>query len=140
MLLTAQIQALEQAHSEAEATLRAKREEAQALQMNRHQELQSLTRGVLFYKHIGLAFERVEEEGDEAQLKMIFTQIDSASPLREFSFTVCVDEGDQYHVQDVDPSLEEDSVNTLVNEVNSANDFAAFVRSMRAAFVRRYAS
>jgi len=71
---------------------------------------------------------------DNNKLRLIFTQLDSANPAREFFFSVHIDEADRYMVEECQPPLNESLVASLVKEVNAANDFAVFVKGMRRAF------
>jgi hypothetical protein len=47
------------------------------------------------YKHLGLDFERAEDNN----LRLIFTQLDQQNPAREFFFSVHIDENERYLVQ-----------------------------------------
>ncbi len=92
--------------------------------------INDLTRGVVMYKHLGLDFERA----DDNSLRLIFTQLDAANPAREFFFSVHIDDADHYRVEECNPPLAPALVDGLVAEVNKANDFATFVKKMRRAF------
>ena len=98
-------------------------------QAAKEQKLAELDKGCTLYRtRLGLVFERVGEE----RLRLTFTNIDPADPMRPFSFQVFVDGGDQYHVESCEPPLP--ALDELVDALNADNDFSAFVRSMRKRF------
>lgn len=98
-------------------------------QASKEQKLAELDKGCTLYRtRLGLAFERVGEE----RLRLTFTSIDPADPLRAFSFQVFVDGGDKYHVESCSPPLA--SLASLVDTLNANNDFSAFVRNVRKGF------
>eukprot|EP00912_Choanoflagellata_sp_UC4_P002457 UC4_evm1s1556 len=89
----------------------------------------ALANGLHFYEtRLGLRFER---EGDDG-LRFIFTCIDSNDWDREFAFTVVVSPSDEYKIPSCSPAV--DGISTLLTTLNTNNDFAAFVRSMRTKF------
>ncbi|GAB5030417.1 kinetochore protein animal type [Nannochloropsis oceanica] len=110
--------------------LAGKRAALGSLTSRQGEYINDLTRGVVMYKHLGLDFERA----DDNKLRLIFTQLDSSNPGREFFFSVHIDENDQYRVEECVPALDVGMVEGLVGEVNKANDFATFVKKMRRAF------
>ena len=77
-------------------------------------EAKELTRGIVFYKRLGLDFRRVGGQSygfsfvwhlkfcshydarSDDRLRLIFTQIDASAPEREFCFTIKVDQSDKY--------------------------------------------
>jgi len=96
---------------------------------SKEQKLSELDRGCALYRtRLGLAFERV---GDE-RLRLTFTNIDPADPMRSFAFQVFVDGGDKYHVESCEPLVQ--GMDELLGTLNRDNDFSAFVRSMRRRF------
>lgn len=88
-----------------------------------------LTRGVAFYKRLGLDFDGLGED----LLHLRFTKIDPRDLDREFTFSVKVTEDDVYDIRDVNPPVE--GVAEMVEELNETNDFSYFVRRMRREFV-----
>jgi len=101
----------------------------QAVAAKEH-KLTELDKGIALYKtRLGLEFERV---GEDSSLRLIFTNIDPADPMRQFSFHVFVDGGDKYHVQSCEPLVQ--GLDSLVDALNAKNDFGAFVHSMRKGF------
>ena len=93
-------------------------------------QLQELTRGVAFYKRLGLDFEKIHDE----RLRLVFTQVDALDPTRKFAFNVRVAESDEaYTVDDVDPPVA--GLDALVAQLNATNDFSVFVQMMRRKFV-----
>ena len=93
-------------------------------------QLQELTRGVSFYKRLGLEFEKIHDE----RLRLVFTQIDALDPTRKYAFNVRVSDADEsYSVDGVEPPLA--GVDALVAQLNEGNDFSTFVQLMRRKFV-----
>jgi chromosome segregation ATPase len=91
-------------------------------------QVNQLTRGAKLYKKLGLEFERV----GGARLKLSFTKVDPKDPDRVFFIVIFVDQSDQYHVEQVEPSI--GSVAGLLQQVNATNDFSLFVRTVRKQF------
>ena len=52
--------------------------------------------------------------------------------MRPFAFQVFVDGGDKYHVESCEPAVR--GMDALLTQLNTDNDFSAFVRSMRKGF------
>lgn len=93
-------------------------------------QLQELTRGVAFYKRLGLEFEKIHDE----RLRLVFSQIDALDPTRKFAFNVRVSDADEsYSVDGVEPPVA--GLEALVAQLNESNDFSAFVQMMRRKFV-----
>eukprot|EP01138_Halocafeteria_seosinensis_P005314 gb/GECG01005433.1/.p1 GENE.gb/GECG01005433.1/~~gb/GECG01005433.1/.p1 ORF type:complete len:252 (+),score=52.92 gb/GECG01005433.1/:1-756(+) len=115
-----------------ESQLREAEEELQSQRKSSEYALQELTKGVSFYKRLGLTFDREENE----RLRIKFTQIDPAAPQKEFSFAVHVSDDDQYEVTACNPSSlgENPSVDELVYQLNQTNNFSKFIREMRKKF------
>lgn len=93
-------------------------------------QLQELTRGVAFYRRLGLEFDKIHDD----KLRMVFTQVDPADPARRFAFTVWVTPAETYALDDVAPALPPGVAPALLAELNAGNDFSAFVQRMRRAF------
>jgi hypothetical protein len=93
-------------------------------------QLQELTRGVAFYRRLGLEFDKIHDD----RLRMVFTLLDRTAPDRRFTFNVRISAGDAYEVDGVDPPLPPAEVGAMVAALNASNDFSAFVRGMRARF------
>mmetsp|Transcript_25003 Transcript_25003/g.40580 ORF Transcript_25003/g.40580 Transcript_25003/m.40580 type:complete len:236 (+) Transcript_25003:149-856(+) len=91
-------------------------------------QINQLTRGAKLYKKLGLEFQRV----GKSRLKLSFTQIDPRDYERLFFFVIFVDQNDCYHVEQVEPSI--GNISEMVQNLNSSNDFAKFVRDMRSRF------
>lgn len=115
---------------ELQEILASKRAALSELSSRQGDYINDLTRGVVMYKHLGLDFERA----DDNKLRLIFTQLDATNPSREYFFSVHIDEADRYRVEECDPTLDTAMVDGLVAELNQANDFAVFVKKMRRAF------
>ena len=56
----------------------------------------------------------------------------TAAATRAFTFYVYVDSSDRYHVVKCEPEVHD--VQSLVDALNTSNDFSAFVRNMRKRF------
>ena len=92
-------------------------------------KLAELERGRALYRaRLGLNFEQVGNE----RLRLTFTNVDSANPMRPFAFQVFVDQGDKYHVESCEPPVA--GMESLIEALNTNNDFSAFVRAMRRRF------
>ena len=92
----------------------------------------TLERGQATYRSaLALSFDRAAG----ARLRLTFRQVSSSDPARPYCFVVNLDGGDRYVVEECDPPLGPSVVRNLVDGVNAGNDFGAFVRGMRAAFV-----
>lgn len=142
-------------------------EEESAIQRSREKNefrTQQLTRGAKLYKKLGLSFERVSDDW----LKLVFNMIDPADETKEvrvlplplrllklpFSFilwsastkmintmvwgmqiisTVC---NAFALVKEISPPLE--NVQPLIDQLNSSNNFSAFVRQIRKRFKNAY--
>jgi hypothetical protein len=126
--LPQQIKAVKQ--SELEGLTRAEEIKAEIvkLKQTKENETKELTKGIVFYKRLGLDFKRV---GDD-RLRLIFTQIDAAFPEKEFSFTIKVDQTDAYQVEACEPAIPE--IPEYLACLNKSNDFSVFVRTMRQSF------
>jgi len=66
------------------------------------------------------------------RLRLTFTNVDAANPMRTFAFQVFVDGGDKYHVESCEPPVA--GMDELIDTLNTDNDFSAFVRQMRKRF------
>lgn len=98
-------------------------------------QLQELSKGVAFYRRLGLDFEKIADE----RLRLVFTLIDPLDPARAFSFNVRVaGEDDAYAVDSVSPPVP--GVDALVAQLNASNDFSRFVQLMRRKFVEAAAA
>jgi len=93
------------------------------------EQVEELELRVKNYERLGLRFVRVE---DGSTLKISFTQIDASEPCREFCVGLQINSDDEYEVTVCEPSLER--LPTLIKDLNSSNDFAAFVRIVRKEF------
>lgn len=93
-------------------------------------QLHELTRGVSYYKRLGLEFEKIHDD----RLRLVFTQVDALDPTRKFAFNVRVaDEDASYSVDGVEPPVA--GLEALVAQLNATNDFSVFVQLMRRKFV-----
>lgn len=93
-------------------------------------QLQELTKGLAFYKRLGLEFEHLSDRG----LTLIFTQIDALHPARRFTFDVGIaGESDAYVISNVEPPVP--GMDGMVAALNADGDFGRFTREMRRRFV-----
>lgn len=90
--------------------------------------LNELTKGVAYYKRLGLDFDRIHDD----KLRLSFTLIDPRAPDRAFAFNVKVSDSDTYHVDSCEPPIA--GLEGLVADLNASNDFSAFVQTMRRKF------
>jgi hypothetical protein len=98
---------------------------------SKNASLDDLTRGVLFYQHLGLDF--VRSVGN--RLKMTFTHIDKDEPSKQYSFIVNVTDDDSYAIEGCSPIIQASTIPLMLEKLNKENDFKGFVVGMRAAFV-----
>lgn len=89
-----------------------------------------MTKGLAFYKRLGLEFEHLSDRG----LTLIFTQIDPLHPERRFTFDVGIaGETEAYVISNVEPPVP--GVEALIAALNAEGDFGHFTREMRRRFV-----
>ena len=91
-------------------------------------QLNELTRGISFYRRLGLDFEKISDD----KLRLVFTEIDPADPRRTFCFNVRISDSDVYEVDGCEPALS--GLEALTKELNDGNDFSRFVQKLRAMF------
>jgi hypothetical protein len=119
-------------------TIEAKDMAQSALQVlvdmqNNHQRVrQELQPGQERYQHLGLSFERAENE----ILRLVFTQIDPNDPDAPFAFDLTTNDANEYVIANCQPPLDEESVEELVSRLNDEDDegLLEFVRDMRHLF------
>ena len=69
-------------------------------------ELNQLTRGIVFYKRLGLELESVEPSDDEeGRMLMAFTRVDPYDPDRAFTLTLGVNEHNEFEFIESTPAL-----------------------------------
>ena len=127
-VLPGRLEELQAQRESAKSQLAAQRSSLAERSAQSEQMEQLVTRGMKMYKKLGLDFVRV---GDD-RLKLNFQMLDPKAPQREFWFIVFVDEVDNYHIESIEPAME--NTQELVEELNTSNDFSLFVRRMRARF------
>ena len=93
--------------------------------------LNSLLSAVSLYEsRLGLRFVTIDR-----QIRFIFTQVDAAEPLREFSFALTTaadaDQG-EYNVFDCQPPVAR--LPQLLSQLNATTDLNSFVKAMRQEF------
>ncbi|CAM9195939.1 unnamed protein product [Discosporangium mesarthrocarpum] len=101
------------------------------------EELSTLTRGVLLYRHLGLDFEgtQEDEDGNSRCLRLTFRQVSRVDPGRPFTVGVRVDDEGVYEVPECSPPLPPGELEVMARDLNQTNDFSAFVRGVRRRFV-----
>lgn len=91
-------------------------------------QLNELTKGISYYRKLGLDFERMNDD----RLRLVFTLIDPERPDAKFGFSVYITPNETYAVEECDPPLPR--LEFLVAELNASNDFSLFVQTMRREF------
>ena len=126
--LGTEVELLQTAQRKEAVILGAKEEEIARLTARNTSVLAELQKSLSFYRKFGLNFEKVGNQ----KLRLTFTLIDPRDHAREFWFYLHVNGHDQYRVDECSPPVEE--LPSLLATLNSTNDFATFVISMRKAF------
>lgn len=92
------VDAMHSEESKAKEELREVEAEAEALARENAHSTDELTKGIQFYKRIGLEFENCpDEDGEESgDILLTFTKVDPADHAREFSFKVHVTPDNAY--------------------------------------------
>merc|ERR1711865_795693 len=86
---------------------------------------------ITYENRLGLRFERVEDDF----LRVVFTHIDPADLTKEFSVVVCVDSENVYQIPDGSCKPDLPTLNDMLEQLRTSNDFPGFVRQMRCQFV-----
>jgi hypothetical protein len=107
-------------------------EELEHMRKKMEKSLMDLTHGLHMYAALGLEFQKAE--GD--CMRLIFTQIDRANPLKEFSFLIFVDDQEKYQLVRTTPQLDKNHCTKLLDQFNKDNDIGRFVLQMRNSFKR----
>ena len=133
--LTPQVAGLKSAVVKCQTELRTSEADLEESSAARQQRLGALQQAVRLYRdRLGLAFHSSPPEALKEELSVEFAQIDRSEPERAFTFAVHVGADNRYSVTRCEPELE--GVGVLVEQLNTSNDFSAFVRTMRTAFQR----
>jgi hypothetical protein len=128
--LPAEVEAAKAKQEAAELMLATQRAEYERQESTVREQLAELTKGPEFYaSRLGLAFEEMRD----ANLRCVFTLIDSSSPERRFCFNLRVNDDDSYSVGGCDPDRVDD-LPSLVAQLNASNNLSAFFREMRRRF------
>ena len=107
----------------------------QFVEQKKQTKIEDLTKGLVQYRLLGLDF---ENDGDCLWFK--FTHLDPKDTYRTFSFALSMADGENYQVAQCNPSLPEEPVRVIVQQLNASNDdIAALARSMRKEFKKHYA-
>lgn len=94
--------------------------------------MNDMTHGISRFSALGLQFQRAHNQC----IQFIFTQIDPTNNLKEFSFSLLVDEQERYRLVDCSPALDQRSLYYLCNELNQDNKISKFVFNMRKEFCK----
>jgi hypothetical protein len=107
------------------------REKKELLHVKRSVKVEDLTRGLVHYSKMGLAYET-----DLNCMWFKFTQMDPTDPDREFKFSLTIQDGQIYVVEECIPTLPDDEVAPHVEKLNASNndDIPTLLRSMRKLF------
>lgn len=125
-----ELDAARAAETAAKAQLQAQKAEYEGRERDARYQLSELSKGVAFYRRLGLEFEKIHDD----RLRLSFTQVDPADPARRFAFSLNVTPSDAYEVEDCVPPLAGGRLERLVAELNAGNDFSRFVQLARRAF------
>ena len=79
----------------------------------------------LYEKYLGITFERQVK----GALLLKMANIDPSNPKRQFTFTISLEDNEQYTVTDCVPHFER--LPEMVRELNATNSLTAFVRGVR---------
>jgi len=98
---------------------------------SKKQLLNNLTRGIALYKErLGLEFHRKGAN----HIRFSFRFLDRADDNKEFSFSICITDTDQYELVECQPVLPASVVSGTVTALNNSNNFGRFVAQMRKHF------
>lgn len=92
------------------------REQKKAVELQEETKIEDLTKGVMLYTRLGLDFERIKDD-----LWFRFTHLDPKDPLRKFSFSLIMINGDTYQVNAPNPELPKDAILAIVRQLNKAS-------------------
>jgi hypothetical protein len=120
-----ELDAARAAEAAAKAQLERQREEYDRRETDVRYQLNELTKGIAFYRRLGLDFEKINDD----RLRLVFSLIDPADPDRKFCFNVRVTDAEAYEVDSVEPPVA--GLEAAVRALNEGNDFSAFVQVRR---------
>jgi hypothetical protein len=113
-----------------EAAAKQQLEEKTVSEIGNQATLDDLTRGLMCYKKLGIAFEKPSENS----LCLHFSQIDPNEPEKRFTIEVGLDGRHEWIVTSC-PLLPIELHDALVVPLNEKNDIGRFARTVRKAFV-----
>jgi kinetochore protein Spc25 len=76
---------------------------------------------------------RIEGLGIDDRIKFVFTHVDERDWNRQCSFDLNMETRD-YRVVAVEPALDDETVDAVVDRLNETRDLASFLKAMRALF------
>ncbi|RYG49353.1 hypothetical protein EON67_06770 [archaeon] len=97
-------------------------------------QMQELTKGVSYYKRLGLTFQTIEHD----RVRLVFTLIDPTAVDKPFFFDIRLASNEAFEVLEVQPPVS--GLSALVAELNETNNFSRFVQLMRQKFVETAAA
>eukprot|EP00741_Cyanophora_paradoxa_P013340 tig00020684_g12883.t1 len=131
-ILPPRLAELARARDEESARISEARMDVAEAERSRRSKLDALHADREFYEaRMGLKFER---QGD-SRLQIVFHSIYPDRPDTTCHFTMLLRDDNLYQVEECSPML--DDVRQLVRDLNKTNNFAEFVRRMRARFASR---
>mmetsp|Transcript_20439 Transcript_20439/g.39633 ORF Transcript_20439/g.39633 Transcript_20439/m.39633 type:complete len:231 (+) Transcript_20439:22-714(+) len=117
---------LDQRHQEArEHVVLAKHKLESSSESREHKQAVLGSGTELYEKYLGITFERQVK----GALLVKMQNIDPSNPKRQFTFTICLEDNEQYSVSDCMPSV--DRLPEMVRELNASNSLTSFVRGVR---------
>lgn len=121
---------LEKSVAELQEKVNHRREELSNLKLNQEKQAEINLPEILVYENL-LGF-KIEGLKDDI-LKLVFKNIDSNDPQRQFFLVLNVSDH-LYKIEETTPSLPETDLNTLLEEFNSSRDFTKFLKNTRNSF------
>lgn len=96
-------------------------------------ELNQLTRGIVFYKRLGLELESIEpSDSEEGRMRMVFTRVDPYDAERMFSFTLGVNQHNEFELVECDPVVS--GTAELCANLRATSNLTRFAVGMRKKF------
>lgn len=128
--LSEERKSLEKSVAELQEKANKRREELSKLRLNQEKQAEINLPEILVYENL-LGF-KIEGLKDDI-LKLVFKNIDSNDPQRQFFLVLNVSEH-LYKIEETTPVLSESEQSSLLEEFNSSRDFTKFLKNTRASF------
>jgi DNA repair exonuclease SbcCD ATPase subunit len=126
-----QFQTLQIEELEATQRLNALKLENERLKQQMEHKLHDFTYGIQHFLHLGLEFQKASNDC----MKFSFINIDPNLSSRVFSFVIFVDNSNLYQLVETLPQLKRDDCLRALNELNTTNNIAKFVVTIRKMFL-----